>query len=282
MKYIRMAACFALAAAVAPTVAQGQVVPWTFYTDAASGAECAVVNARDNEFVVLADTDELAFINAAANTLDVLPDTFVDVDGAVFLAAEPVGFVSFFDDGDGAPTVWWTSDQGLVWAVAFDGVTTVLTETDRVPADFVGVPCDPCSLLDDPGLCGACLDDAECDDGDDCTDDVCDPAVGCVFAEVICDDANPCTDDGCVGGACVYVDNNDPCDDGDECTDFDQCEAGACVAVLNPDCDVIVVEPPIVVPRVSLSFCAGGASLAMWLTLAGLVSLGAARRRGGS
>ncbi len=45
-----------------------------------------------------------------------------------------------------------------------------------------------------------------------------------------CDDGNPCTDDVCeVDGVCTSTTNSVPCDDGDGCTTNDACLAGVCV-----------------------------------------------------
>ncbi len=64
---------------------------------------------------------------------------------------------------------------------------------------------------------------ADCDDGIACTQDVCDPASGCLNLadETLCDDGVPCTVDWCdvAQGTCAH----DPslhaaCDDGDPCT----------------------------------------------------------------
>lgn len=73
-------------------------------------------------------------------------------------------------------------------------------------------------------------DGALCDDGDACTvGDKCDKGK-CVGNIVVCDDKNPCTNDFCdpkVG--CVFVNNNDLCDDGNACTMGDSCVNGVCV-----------------------------------------------------
>jgi len=104
----------------------------------------------------------------------------------------------------------------------------------------------------------------ECDDSNPCTDDFCDPDLGCVNQdnlapcsdgdpctandqcaggqcvsgpEVVCDDANPCTDDSCnENGLCLFAPNMADCDDGNACTQGDHCEAGACTPVGAPDC----------------------------------------------
>ena len=106
------------------------------------------------------------------------------------------------------------------------------------------------------GVCGGAV--VDCDDSNQCTDDSCNPATGCVYtnddtnacsdssactlgdacvagtcepvAAVICDDSNPCTDDSCnPATGCVYTnDNTNSCTDGNACTN-DVCVGGACV-----------------------------------------------------
>jgi hypothetical protein len=96
----------------------------------------------------------------------------------------------------------------------------------------------------------------DCDDGNKCTDDSCDPGSGCVHApnaapcddgdactvtdacsnatctgsgKLDCDDGNKCTDDSCdPGSGCVHAPNAAPCDDGDACTMNDVCASGTC------------------------------------------------------
>src|SRR5262245_17317006 len=57
-----------------------------------------------------------------------------------------------------------------------------------------------------PAVAIACVSPADCDDGNPCTDDLCDADFGCLYALV----SNPCTDgnacsisDACNGGTCV-------------------------------------------------------------------------------
>ena len=101
-----------------------------------------------------------------------------------------------------------------------------------------------CGASGDSGGTGNPCDTLDCDDGNDCTDDVCDPRIGrCTYAAVgdgavcsavgvsgvcdgvlcrtactgvDCDDGNPCTDDSCdpMDGMCHYEDapEEDPCD----------------------------------------------------------------------
>jgi len=66
---------------------------------------------------------------------------------------------------------------------------------------------------------------ANCNDGNPCTQDSCDPAVGCVNTpnSLPCEDGNACTTgDVCLDGACKSTDAAD-CDDGNLCTD-DSCD----------------------------------------------------------
>ena len=91
---------------------------------------------------------------------------------------------------------------------------------------------DACTLIDvcQGGLCvGAGAMD--CDDGNPCTDDACDPTSGCVYTPNSdpCDDSNICTDDTCNPAiGCVYTNNTASCDDNDACTDNDTCSSGTC------------------------------------------------------
>ena len=94
-------------------------------------------------------------------------------------------------------------DGGGSSQLVVEGETRV-SSTRTIPHVFVAVA-------------GACWlgDDAPCDDGDPCTDDFCDPDVGCVRPANTspCDDSDPCTlDDACDGaGACAGDTPNPAC-----------------------------------------------------------------------
>ncbi|MFH1529680.1 MAG: SUMF1/EgtB/PvdO family nonheme iron enzyme [Pseudomonadota bacterium] len=102
---------------------------------------------------------------------------------------------------------------------------------------------DPCSTdLCDPGP--GCLytpaSGAECVDGNACTlDDVCDTGVCVGGPPPDCDDLNLCTDDSCAPATgCVHAPNTVPCDDGDVCTVGDTCALGGCGSGVDPlPCD---------------------------------------------
>ena len=110
--------------------------------------------------------------------------------------------------------------------------------------------------IDCGGPCPACecLADADCDDGDDCTDNLCTDNQ-CVDNEIAdccrdnseCDDTNPCTSDSCeslsctsqaIVGCCLA---DVECDDGDDCTE-DRCSAHACVNDAIPNCCTVNVD----------------------------------------
>jgi len=125
---------------------------------------------------------------------------------------------------------------------------------------------DKCTVGDQcqAGKCQAGVP-LNCADGNFCTDDPCDPAVGCVHmpntancndgnactvadqceagacapgGSLSCDDGNPCTDDGCdpaVG--CTASPNAAGCSDGDACTTGDHCTQGKCAPAGIVDCD---------------------------------------------
>ena len=100
---------------------------------------------------------------------------------------------------------------------------------------------EPCTIdLCDPNNVEACLhkampEGADCDDGDTCTSGERCVVGTCTGKEVIdCDDGNPCTHDDCTTDSqCqhqpVNADTAPDCDDGDDCTVEDACADGTCV-----------------------------------------------------
>jgi hypothetical protein len=104
-----------------------------------------------------------------------------------------------------------------------------------------GLPCidrDFCTT-EDRCIEGRCVagPPLDCDDGNPCTLDGCDPRQGCVreIVEGRCDDGNACTvRDVCTEGRCRG--ERRVCDDSDPCTD-DTCDAlEGCAFVPLPDC----------------------------------------------
>jgi hypothetical protein len=132
-----------------------------------------------------------------------------------------------------------------------------------------GAPCDDDDACTVGETCsgGQCLGGtpANCNDGNECTDDWCDPATGCAHgnankecqdgdvctvgdlcvdsqcqpgAPLDCDDDNVCTDDSCdPATGCLHAANTLPCDDGTACTVGDLCANKACKPGTPLDCD---------------------------------------------
>jgi parallel beta-helix repeat protein len=78
-----------------------------------------------------------------------------------------------------------------------------------------------------------------CNDGDPCTTaDTCSGGICLGGPSLNCDDGNVCTDDSCdPATGCVNTPNAEPCDDGDPCTTADTCSGGICLGGPPPDCD---------------------------------------------
>jgi len=121
----------------------------------------------------------------------------------------------------------------------------------------------------------ACTTDDDCDDGEQCTADTCDPVLGCINAPLAgaCHDDDPCTiNDACAGGTCVGaprdcnleapicnfgqcisalggcqfspMSDGASCDDGDVCTRWDECQSGVCVGGPADGCIDVELRPP--------------------------------------
>ncbi len=99
---------------------------------------------------------------------------------------------------------------------------------------------DPCNgqELCKGGVCEA-GSAPDCDDGDECTDDLCVAPSGCTHKRADCDDQNPCTTDGCSPATgCVHGPaEGEPCEDGDDCTLNDTCSGGECAPGAREPCD---------------------------------------------
>ena len=193
--------------------------------------------------------------------------------GACSMEANNEGFAC--DDGDAC-----TVGDKCLFGVCEAGVAALCNDGNPCTEDscFPDVGCvhtdtddecndgNPCTIGD---LCvqGECIGagQMECDDSNSCTDDNCDPGVGCVHTpnQTECDDQNQCTElDLCLGGSCVgsgAVDCNDGnpctsdiclpdkgctytaleggCSDGNPCTVNDYCDAGLCVSGVTLVCD---------------------------------------------
>lgn len=181
------------------------------------------------------------------------------------------------DDNDGVPDA---SDNCPIVPNSDQLNTDGDTQGDACDADDDGdgspddVDCEPllsfvypfatetCDGVDND--CDSATDEKSCEDGNPCTDDVCNPVSGCdnPFNEtacndgnfctsddkcsfgscqgtfIACDDKNPCTTDSCdqVGG-CKNEPNELPCSDGNACTGGDACAGGSCLPGQLITCD---------------------------------------------
>jgi hypothetical protein len=117
-----------------------------------------------------------------------------------------------------------------------DSVVTCPQPEPGPDAICLAADCDPatggCALIPDH-------EGFACEDGDQCTiGDLCMQGVCTAGADRICNDGNPCTDDSCdpeVG--CFYEMNSSACSDGDVCTTEDYCQQGECVSGPALICD---------------------------------------------
>ncbi|MFT7625839.1 MAG: hypothetical protein ACI9WU_005030, partial [Myxococcota bacterium] len=96
-----------------------------------------------------------------------------------------------------------------------------------------GDACNGTETCDVGGACGEGTQ-PDCDDGNDCTTDSCDPQVGCLHAAtngVACEDGDPCTwGSQCLGAVC-QPGPKALCDDGNICNGVETCYgAGTCDA----------------------------------------------------
>ena len=104
--------------------------------------------------------------------------------------------------------------------------------------------CDDNNLCTDDSCdpkkgCQFIPNDAKCDDSNLCTlNDSCVEGSCVGSGGLDCDDDNPCTNDGCEPGlGCVHTFNTAPCDDGDVCTPLDTCDGGECKGSGELSCD---------------------------------------------
>jgi hypothetical protein len=126
-----------------------------------------------------------------------------------------------------------TNTVGACFLALCDGDTPCADDGNGCTDDV----CDPA----DPGADGfGCIhpaNTASCDDGLFCTgNDTCSGAACLGGAAIDCDDANVCTTDTCDDSAdsCVSVPNSDSCSDGLFCNGDDVCAGGSCTHSGDP------------------------------------------------
>ncbi len=105
---------------------------------------------------------------------------------------------------------------------------------------YDGNPCtqDGCDV--GSGACVFTPIAGPCDDGNLCTlSDHCENGQCVGGSPKVCDDGNPCTDDVCDSGTgeCKSLNNSKPCEDGNKCTINDRCLNGICGSGTWKDCN---------------------------------------------
>ena len=99
-------------------------------------------------------------------------------------------------------------------------------------------PCTDDSCDPDIG-CVHVFNTVPCNDSDACTTgEACANGACLGGGEANCDDGNPCTDDSCVSPTgCVHLPNAESCEDGNECTASDMCGNAECQPGQSVTCD---------------------------------------------
>ena len=104
---------------------------------------------------------------------------------------------------------------------------------------FCEGPCEDGNVCTINDLCvdGVCVGSpVSCNDGHECTLDVCDPVLGCFhsFSDALCVSENPCVAGACdeETGSCAYV----PVPEGTSCGEGALCVEGECVEICQNEC----------------------------------------------
>ncbi|MFH1531264.1 MAG: hypothetical protein ABIK09_11110 [Pseudomonadota bacterium] len=204
-------------------------------------------SAFQDKFVVYVSVGALEQPVFSVTVQDLCPPTECAGCGGMFVGLEEADVA--FDQGGVWMTPWQEASVALPAGLTGEGLTVRFEVQDVGDSIY-----DTASLIDDVRLVipPPCLTDADCDDGELCTDDTCNPVTGscsfaptsdCCQANVQCDDQDPCTFDACVAGQCVNTvipgmpgccQNNADCDDGDPCT-IDQCFFQQCFSSPSGD-----------------------------------------------
>ncbi|MFQ5592364.1 MAG: hypothetical protein ACE5HE_14480, partial [Phycisphaerae bacterium] len=239
-------------------------------TSPISGTACTVANIPPGTV-----WDAASLCDSGVGPGDTLPDlvwmlvTFSTNEAGWVVAQEAeVGFTDdvYWENG----SLWWWEGNpyaGLCgWVYCDDDVSTVGACCLSLTDCFDGTTSSECEVLGGIWMGGGtdcttvtcqCFSDAECDDGNACTTDICDlangvcqntptydPATMCCDPATgqltVIDDGEPCTDDICdpANGTVAHLPlpNGSDCDDGDACAVFDVCFNGVCAGV---DCTTI-------------------------------------------
>jgi hypothetical protein len=160
-------------------------------------------------------------------------------------------FPNFCDDLDGCTTDSCDPGRGCIHTDICDDHDVC---TIDVPIRNAGISCTCQHLLRSCNDGNACTVDScdrvtgcfntpltgtLCDDGNPCTvGEVCSNGVCGQGAPLTCNDGNICTNDACDPAlGCQHTPNSSACDDGSACTTGDTCQQGACVGASGCACE---------------------------------------------
>ena len=140
-----------------------QIDDWVVFQDTATETECGVVNASNAELLVVYDTGYMAVVSGPDVIID---DLYVDELNQVFYQDDPAGYIEIAEDGDGLPTVFWTTLTGTV--IKIDTLTGEPSDSGYEPYEIFNTGCDGCDYIDASDLC----EDGSNTSGDDTTDNI--------------------------------------------------------------------------------------------------------------
>ena len=194
---------------------------------------CGVAEPQKGEFL-FATKAELLGADGVIAAADVAEEVDAAAQGGTDAAADADAMAEADLGADG------DANEDALPDVAPDAVPDVAAVVDADDAeasgdDGAGDGEVAAEVAPDVPLPPVCTSTEACGDGNPCTDDVCEAAVGCKHVDNTagCDDGSACTvADGCKGGVCL-AGAVTVCDDGNGCTD-DGCDKGAgCVSAAN-------------------------------------------------
>lgn len=169
-----------------------------------------------------------AMDNDTESDIFVEPDTFVPDNGPEVLASEeveePDTFVEPDNDGPDVEDIQVIEPDVNDTNEAEVGTDTTVEEDIELPTEVEepDTTDDTDSSVEDTFV-PLCVDE-DCDDSNPCTDDTCNPELGCDHADNTgpCSDENPCTlEDACLDGACVSDTNVCQCESTSQCAEHE-------------------------------------------------------------
>ena len=159
------------------------------------------------------------------------------VGESVACTCQDLNDCAVLEDGDKCNGSLICDTSALPYECAVDPATVIACPEPEGPhtaclAASCDMPTGYCSIV-------PTNEGVPCDDGNACNyNDVCTNGECTGGPAANCNDGNECTDDSCDAElGCEHTDNAAPCTDGDVCTTGDQCSAGQCIGGPTLECD---------------------------------------------